>query len=290
MKHGFTQNKRWSGSVLWAALLLGTLSGAAALSQPPPDGPPHGGPGGFGHGPGGPGMRGGRQLTVVTIPAAALTAGLKLTDDQAAKISAIQDAVKTQRDTLMPRPAEGQAPPDRETMQANFDKLRSGEAKAKADIEALLTDSQTAKLPAFLKEMSLLQRAGIPAEVYAELKLTTDQKSQIASLVKQAQANAPAPPPRDGSGDGPPPPMGGGRGGRGGPGGLDKATRDKVMAVLTSDQQQILKDWMEAHPRPQRGGGPGGRGGRGGQGGDFGPPPHFGGQDGPGEAPPPPSE
>ena len=277
-------------SVLLTALLFGTVTGSLALSQPPPPGP--GGPGG---GPGGPGFgrgpRGGpRQASAVQTPLAALAAELKLTDDQKSQIKAIQDNVKKQRQTLMPRPNPNGERPDPETMRANFDKMRAMEQKANKDIEAVLNDTQKQALPVILKQFDNLRMGGIPLEVYGDLKLTSDQKQQIGDIVKKARA-AMAPPPDGGQpGAGGPPPGEGGQPGAGGPprgpggrgpGGMFQKTREQVMAVLTDDQKKIVQDYLEAHPRQRFG--PGGPGGPGGFGGPGGPPPGGG----PGGPPPP---
>ncbi len=272
MTHRFSRKT----SVLMAALFIGTVAGSAALCQGPPPGGP-GFPGGPG-GPGGPGfgrgpMGGPRQASAVQAPLSALVAGLKLTDDQKTQIQTIQDQIKQQRDALRPQPGQGNdGPPDPETMRANFDKLRAKETQADKDIKAVLTDTQQKALPGLLKQLDNLHVAGIPAELYGTLNLTDDQQSRIAAIAKKARAAMPGP---------------GQRGPDGGQGGDPRAAmrkvHDQAMAVLTEDQQQQVKSWMDAHPRPNFGGGHGGPGGPGGPGGDGPPPPN-----GDGGAPPPP--
>ena len=294
-----TQRFASKSSVLLAALLVGTVSASVALCQPPGGGP--GGPGGRGPGgPGGFGGRGGgggpmggmRQLSPVQTPASALASGLKLTDDQQAQIQSIQDKLKAQRDSLMPRPGQdGGERPDPETMRAAFDKLRTAEQKANKDIEALLTATQKAALPALLRQLDGMRQLGIPLEVLGDLKLTAAQKTQLNAIAKKAADSLPKPGqgrPGDGGPGGPPDGGGPGQGGRGfgGPGGGQRgrgemdANRQKfheqAMAVLTDAQKQQVQEFMEAHPRPD--GGPGrrgfgGPGGPGGFGGDGPPPP-----------------
>jgi Spy/CpxP family protein refolding chaperone len=273
-------------SVSLAALLLGIASSSIALSQGPPPGGPgggRGGPGGFG-GPGGPGgfgrrpMGGPQQSTALQTPIAALTAGLKLTADQKSQIQEIQDQIKEQRTTLMARPNQGGGDrPDPSTIRANFEKLRTAETKADKDITALLTSAQKQALPVLLQQLDTWREVGIPAELYADLNVTGDQQAKIDAIAKKARAAMFA----GGGRRGPGGPDSGPGGGPGGPGGMEQARQkvhDQAVAVLNDDQQKLVADYIEAHPRPERGRGPGGGGG-------FGPPPG-----GDGGAPPPPGE
>ena len=310
-----TRQINWNGSALMATLLMGAAVSQVALAQPPPregggGGSRGGRPGGFG-GPGQngrPPMGGMRRASVVQVPVSALTSGLTLTETQVTQIKAIQDALRAKHDALMPRPGgDNGTPPDRDTMQANMDLLRKAAMKAEKDILALLTDKQKTALPGFLKLMDDLREVGIPAEVYAELNLTSDQKTRISAIAKAARPVMP--PPRQGGGGppldggpggppdggfgGPPPPrdgggFGGGRPGGGGDPAVRRQAHEKAMALLTDEQKQIVTAWMDAHPRPPRGGGFGG-----GRPGEDGPPPPRDGNgpppDGENEAPPPPA-
>jgi len=268
-------------SFLLAAALFVAVSGSAARSQPPPPGGPGFGGPGMGRRP----MGGPRPSTAAQTPLAALTAGLKLTDDQKARVQAIQDQLRQQRDALMPRPGQGNdAPPDPETMRANFDRLRAAEQKANSDINAALNDSQKKALPGLLKKLDVWRQAGIPAELYGELNLTDAQEQQIEAIVKKARAAMP-PPPGGQPGDGGP-----GRG-HGDRGQARQKMHEQAMEVLTVDQQKAVQDYIDAHPRPPFGHGPGGPGG--GfpppPGGENGGPPPPGGEEG-GPPPPPPGE
>ena len=280
-------------SVLLMALLVGVISSSMVLSQPPPPRDGQGGPdgpGGF-RGPGGQGgMRGGGRLSPAHIPASALKAELKLSVDQAGRIKSIQDNLKKQRDEMMPRPGDGNdGPPDMEEMRAKFDKMRASEQKANKDVEAILSDEQREALPKVIKSFGALREAGIPLEVYSDLKLTSDQKSKIEVIVAKNR-----PPqgqrPEDGrqggrqrpdDGQRPGPPQGGFGRGQDGPGGrgMDQnrqKIREAVNTLLTDTQKKTIKAFMDKNPRPEFGrghGGPGGPGGRGGFGGDGPPPP-----------------
>ena len=254
MAHRFSLRKS-SGVIL--ALLAGTLLVPSAFAQGP-DGPPPGGPGGpGGHGgpggPGGPGGRGGRRPqfggpgrpSLANTPLSALTAGLKLTSDQKAAIKQIQQNLQTQRKALMPTPGDPQSPPpDRATMQANMEKLRTLETQAVADIKKVLTADQIQALPAFTKNLETLGGAGIPVELYATLKLSDDQMTQLASIVQsfQDQMETTMDSARQ-SGDF--------ASVRDTLDTLRQDTRKKVMAVLTADQQSAVTSYLKAHPRPQ---------------------------------------
>ena len=276
-----------------AALLLGTICipSAFALAQggPPPGPdqgqgrPPFGGPPRFGGGQ--------RGASVAQIPVSALTAALNLTADQKSKIDSIQKDAQQQRRSLMTPPDQGAGgPPDPEQMRANFDKMRSLDQQTKANIEAVLTDDQKQALPGFLKEVETYRSTGIPLEVYGDLKLTVDQKQQIAAVAKKAQQDMQAKmEAARQSGDF--------QSMRSAMDQNRQTTHAKAMAVLTADQRATVKKYMDAHPRPQGGpGGPGGFGGPGGPGGPggFGPggpggPPPGGPDGGPGGPPPPPN-
>src|SRR5579871_6491483 len=201
-------------AVCTAVLALG---GMAALAQPP-GGRPGGGPG-FGPpgGPGGPGGPGMRELTAVNVPIGALEGGLKLTATQKDKISKIQTQFQKDRQAAMPRfggpggpggpppgggpdgpggpppgggPGGGPGgPPDFEAMHAAMDKVQGLERDANKKIEAQLTSDQKSELPGVIKDIQTLGGAGIPAEVIGDLKLTADEKKQIADIVKQSRAD-----------------------------------------------------------------------------------------------------
>jgi len=273
---------RVSGAVFAALTLI--LSQGIALAQPP-GGPPPGGPGGPGGpppgGPGGPGGPRGRGMSAVNVPAAALAADLKLTTTQQEKIDKIQKQFQQDRSKLMPaRPEQGAdptdqggAPPDPETMRANFEKLSSLERQASKQIDTVLTADQKKALPIALKNIQSLRMAGIPAEVLGDLKLTADQKKQIASVVEKSQQSM-RQKMEDARQSGDFENM------RAVMTESREAMHNAAMAKLTADQKTIVEDYLKDHPQQEfePGGGPPG---------GFGPPPGGG---GPGGAPPPPPD
>jgi Spy/CpxP family protein refolding chaperone len=261
-------------------LLLGATLGSTAGAQPPDGGPPPPGPG---RGPGRPPFGGPRQVTAADAPITILESGLKLTADQKEKIAQIQQDVRKKRRDLMPRPGQRpDSPPDPETMRANRDKMRTLDQEAAKSIGDVLTDEQKQALPGLLKEIEALRATGIPAELYGDLKLTSDQRKKITAIAQKAQESQRQ--------------------------AMDKAresgdfqsvretmqksrrqTHDKAMQVLTSEQRALVEQFIKDHPRQGPGGfGPPPGGGRGR--GEGGPPP-GGGPDGPpppdGAGPPP---
>ena len=242
-----------------AALIAGSFSGSLALAQGPdgPGGP--GCPGGPpGHGRGRPPFGGPRRVSVIDLPISVLAFGLKLTDDQKDKVRQIQKDFRDQRDELMPRrgPDSG-GPPDRSTMQANMEKMRTLETDAASRMKAVLNSDQKAQLPSLLKNIESLRATGIPAELYGKLNLTDTQKKNISEIAQHAQQDMRAK--MDAarlSGDF--------EASRSAMDQAREASHQKAMSALTAEQRAVVEQFIKDHPRP--------RGGRG-----FGPPPGHGG-------------
>lgn len=212
------------------ALVALALTGAPAMAQDAPGGgvPPRG--------PGGGGPRGSRGLPIVTvadIPVQALTSELKLTDDQAKKITDIR--TKLEADSKPLRPAPG-APRD----PANGSKLRELSKQAVTDINAVLTSDQQAKAPALAKRFELLALAGVPPLAYADIKLTPDQIAKLTTIYNDAAAKYKALAKEDRRTQGPP---------------IVKDARDAAKALLTDDQNAVVKKFA---PKHERGGAPAG--------------------------------
>lgn len=286
-------------TVLTASALL--LAATLAFAQPPP-GPGGNGPGGpppFGQpggpppfgGPGGPPPFGGPggpppgHLTAANAPLPVLEAGLKLTDDQKAKIAQIQQQFRKQMHANMPPPPGfGQGGPPDQTMRTNMEKGRQMEQQTTHRIEAVLTSEQKAALPDLLDEARALQAAGIPLEAYVNLKLSADQRHQITAIgkkIRQEIDQKREATQQSGDFDA-----------------MREAMRsthqqahEKVMAVLTESQRAAAAKFA----RQRRQGGPGGGFGPPPDGigpppGGFGPPPDGGGPPPGGQNPPPPPD
>ena len=216
MKRTFRTNLARSGRTARVILpLFATmLCASTAWAQPPgggPGGPPPGG--GFGGpgfgGPGGPppGMGMPRASMTADIPMPMLEAGLNLTADQKAQIAPIQRAFRSQRPGGMggnggfpPPPGGGNPPPPGPpnggppnggppdpAMRGQLDAMRNAQQQASKQIEAILTPEQKQALPALLKELDALRGVGIPADLYGQLKLTSDQKTRIAGIAQKSQ-------------------------------------------------------------------------------------------------------
>jgi hypothetical protein len=198
---------------------------------------------------------------------------LNLSDSQVSRISAIQQQLQEQRRNMMPAPGQRpDGPPDREAMEANRENMHSLEQKAASEIEAVLTAEQRSALPELMKILNVLGRAGVFPELIGDLKLTAEQKRQLAALP------APPPPPRRGGEGGVPPSRDA----------MDQnrqQANEQVMRILTAEQKKIVEAFRQSRPGRRPGPGDGGRPPRPGGGGYDGPPP-GGGYGGP---PPPPS-
>jgi hypothetical protein len=248
-------------SVAVSSLLLGALFGPGVSAQGPGDpGEPPGRP--FGPPPGGPGgpMGPPRHISPVDLPLNVLARELMLTAGQKAQIAPIQEQFQQTRRELMPPPPEpGSPPPDWESMRAGMEKLHAQEQRVSDRIQAILSLEQKQALPSLLKGIEALRAAGLPPTLYHDLKLTADQKKQIAAI----GASLPDTPAPRGSAERPhgrpgavPPPPGPPDGFRE----LRQQTREKVLAVLTAEQRKSLEEYRRARPRPGPGEG-------------FGPPP-----------------
>lgn len=270
------------GAVLGSAVLATVLCAGVLAQQP---GAPGGGRGGQGRGGGqggfgqGRGFGRGGQPTVVNVPVAALEKPLSLNADQVKKIGDIQTKHREGMRTMFPRggpgggrrgggapgqPGQpGGAPPGQpgggaQDIQAMMAKMTAANDKAAKDIDAILTSSQKAKLPAVLKEMQAARGAQIPVEIVGDLKLTADQVKKLEAISAESQTKM-----REMFSGG----ARGAPGQPGQPGGGDRqqmfqkfqemrqATHQKTLGVLTPAQQAILKKYEDAHPRPQRGAG-----------------------------------
>lgn len=124
--------------------------------------------------------RAARGAAVTAVPAEVLAQELKLTEGQKDQVSKIQEKLASDVKALRPKGVALDT--------SARDKIRDLNQQASKDILALLTADQKKKLPAVLREMGGLRMAGIPLRALGELKLTADQKKQIAGYVKDAQA------------------------------------------------------------------------------------------------------
>lgn len=241
---------------LAALMLVGTGVTVLAQDAPPATGgqPAGGGRQGGRQGGGqfgGGQFRGGAQLSNLSV--ATIDSGLTLTADQKTKIKAILDKKDADIKALPALPAftPGQPPADPQAFQEAFQKRGEINTKTNNDIQALLTEEQKAKLPAFLQELGTMQQAGIPAGVLGDLKLTADQKTKILAQAKTSQQEM-----RDKMQAAQ---QSGQRMSREDMMAMRKDATDKVSALLTPTQRATLEKYNREHPQPAFGGFGGGR-------------------------------
>ena len=146
-----------------------------------------------------------------------------------------------------------------------MEKMKSLQQDANKQIEAALSADQKTKLTRLVKDSNDLRQVGIPIEAMATLKLTADQRKQIAAIAAKATSDTKAAMAKAQEADDP------------GAvwqnmGSIRRQAHDAAMAVLTDDQKAIVR-----RSGPARG--PGGPG--------FGPPPDGQGPPPDGNGPPP---
>lgn len=231
-----------------ATVLLTSAISVGAIAQ----GAAGGGPGGGGGGRGG----FGRAVSIATLPSNYLTWALNLKSDQRTKIEEIQKKANGEVRALRQPDASGQQP-DRAVI---GQKMKEITDQAKKDIEAVLNSDQLKHEEDVVKEAGHFNAVGIPLAVVPELKLTANEKSQLADLgaeaaksrqelmkqfagVRQSGDQQKIQEMRTA--------MQAAR----------KETQDKAEAILTASQKATLEAWRAAHPRGQRPGGGGGQGG-----------------------------
>ena len=169
----------------------------------------------------------GRRVTVATLPVSVLDAVVKLTPEQKTKITAIHD--KYEADTRSLRPQQG-TQPDPTSRQ----KLADLSRQAVTDIEAVLTQEQKDKLKEAAKDFAMFQAAGIPLELFGELKLTDEQKKKLADIAKESREKS------NGVTD------------RAQLRTINQDARAKAEAVLTADQKAAIEKYRKEHPRQGR--------------------------------------
>ena len=158
----------------------------------------------------GQGKRGGRTVSLAIMPVSAIDAVVKLKDDQKTKIEGILDKLKEDD-----KAAAGDRP-----------KMQELSKKANEDILAILTDEQKEALKKETPMLGLLSRTkAIPLGVFADLKLTDDQKSKIEDAAKDAQAKM-----RDAKGD------------RAAQQTIQSDFKAKVEGFLTDDQKKMIAE------------------------------------------------
>ncbi len=161
------------------------------------------------------------HLNLAALPVDIIDSVVSLNADQKKQITAIHG--KYVADARALRPASGQTPDP-----ANRQKLRELTQTASAEIEAVLNADQKAKLQVAASEIRAVAGTGIPPAVAVQLKLTDDQKSKIASIVRSTRDKI------KGGAD---------------PKATRKDARAQVEALLTPEQKSIVQSYLASHRR-----------------------------------------
>lgn len=160
-----------------------------------------GGFGGFGGGQRGGGMMGmGGELTLASVPVKALTAALGLSDDQAAKIQAIQEKQRAAGTQMMADMRQnfqgggGDPAAMREAMTEMRTKMTDMGNRASREVEKVLTPEQAAKAKASMRLWKIVQNMGLDLAISDSLKLTDEQITLLEKAYKERQAQMQAGP------------------------------------------------------------------------------------------------
>jgi len=236
------------GCILMAAAPLSMAQGGRGGAG---GGPGGGGRGGWGGGFGG-GMGGGGLFSLTQITE--VQAELKIDEDQKKELESIAKEMGEARRALMPAPADG-GRPDMTKMRELMPKMADIQTKFEGKLEEVLDPKQMDRLLGLFVQRDEIRTLS-NAMVAAKLKITDEQKAELAKIEKaagEAMMSAFA---------------GGGGGGAGGDmrekfQAMRKENEEKTMSVLTAEQKKTMEDMKgPKFEFPQRGfGGPGGPGG-----------------------------
>lgn len=141
--------------------------------------------GGFG------GQRGGAggPFSLATAPVKALTSALKLSEDQAAKITAIQEKQRQAMQELRQASGGGGGgAPDPAVMAEMRAKTTELNKKAAAEIEKVLTPDQAATVKSNMRLWTVVSGMGFSIEIADSLKLTEEQLTIMEKAIKERQA------------------------------------------------------------------------------------------------------
>ena len=143
-----------------------------------------GGQGGFGQRPGGAG-----PFSLATAPVKALTAALKLNEDQAAKITAVQEKHRQMMQELRQAGGGGGGgAPDPAAQAEMRAKTTEMNKKAAAEIEKILTPDQAAMVKSNMRLWTVVSGMGFSIEIADSLKLTDEQLTIMEKAIKDRAA------------------------------------------------------------------------------------------------------
>ncbi len=170
------------------------------------------------------------NLPLAQVPVALVDTICKLEPAQKEKISAIQ--TKLAEDLKALRPAKG-TEPDPQVAQKRRDLTRA----AITDVNGILTPEQREALARAMPVLTTLRSASVPLEVVADLKLTDEQKKQIAEIVsgqREKMRGVPAEERRAKMRE------------------MVAEIRSKIEAILTAEQKETIKKFREKNRTNRR--------------------------------------
>lgn len=121
---------------------------------------------------------------IVTVPLVVLQVCLGLSADQASKLKDIQQHYHSSLESVAENYLSD--PSNRDADEARSRQLTQ---QAGASMQAVLSDQQKQQLPTVLKGVSSLRMLNLPTRAAAELQLTDQQTTEIASITDQMRQN-----------------------------------------------------------------------------------------------------
>ena len=204
----------WMTALALLCLFAGTVANAQDNNAPRPNQ--------------GRGGRRDRNAHLSTVSLAYLKVTLSLDKDQESKIKDIQDQLR--KDTAPDPAATPPTPLDPE-------KLKELTKKADEAIQALLKDDQKALVVQSLKDADILRSVGLQLPMVSVLKLTEEQKKQIATIAENVQKETRELPREE-------------RRTKGAE--LRKKAHEEALKLLTEDQNKAMEQYEKEHPRRRR--------------------------------------
>ncbi|MCX6358418.1 MAG: hypothetical protein NT029_01325 [Armatimonadetes bacterium] len=171
------------------------------------------------------------RISTAEVPMPLLDSFVALTAEQKEKLTPIYEKYVADVKALAPAGARKAGDPVDPTVRQKRTELQRTTAAA---IEALLTPDQLKKLKAAVPEIVVARSAGLPLAVLIDLKITAEQRKQIADIVKgvtdQLQS-MPADERKAKSKE------------------LQREGRTKVEALLTAEQKAVIVKFQKSRKR-----------------------------------------
>lgn len=225
--------------VLVLALVLGS---ASAVQAQPPGG---GGPGGGGFG-GGRGMGGFGNNPLFLLANEKVREELEIVDDQMAELEGLQEDIRNEMREMFGGMRDSTDEERREMMEEAQERMKEYQAK----VDEILLPQQQTRLKQLMVQSQSRGRLGgglLSDSMKEELNITDEQAEKVTEAAEEAQKEMDAEIQK-----------------------LRRAAEEKILSVLSSEQQQKYRDMVgEAFDFGQFGFG-GGRGNGGGRGGERG--------------------